>query len=79
VKKGYEISFSIPHTRRHVKFIGEVEAALKKNKIKYDAEVSVNDEAQESWVRFFTPKGKVDEAYKLCEYVSKNPPKKGGA
>lgn len=73
MKKGYEISFSIPHTKHHVKFIGEIEDALKKKGIKYDTEVDVNYQAQESWVRFFTPKGKVDEAHKLCEYVSKHP------
>lgn len=71
-----EVAVSIPYTKRHIKFIGEIQEALEAKGIKFDVEVDDGSESsQESWVRFSVAKAKVKEVRELVEHVSKNPSK----
>ncbi len=69
-------AFSIPHTRRHLKFIWEVQEALEAEDIPYEAKVEVYYEAQQSDVDFLVSDPYVERAKQLVVEVSRREWKK---
>jgi hypothetical protein len=71
MKISSDLTFSIPHTRRHVKFIEEVDQALTLLKIENINYVDEGDpDSQESWVRFYVDEEYTEFAQKLVQYLS---------
>ena len=63
------IAFTIPHTRRHLKFMSEVEAEMDKRGIEFRTQVQEYE--QESVVRYYTSEKDKEAAGDLVEEVSR--------
>lgn len=64
-------AFSIPYTKRHIRFTEETEALLNKMNIKYNCKVRIEDEAQESFLDFFVSTKDLDKANVCVQMTSK--------
>lgn len=64
-------AFSIPYTKRHVRFTEETEALLDKMDIKYEAKVRNDYEDQQSYLDFYVNEEDLDKANVCVQMTSK--------
>lgn len=68
------VAFSIPYTKRHVKFTAETEEALEKLRIQYTAVAQENYEQQETNLVFKVEPQNVAKAQEVVGMISKKVP-----